>query len=709
MSDLTKLQALVEAIAALSTAVNTAINTRQAPDSLKLAGKTLQEVIDQAAAGTDLSDYTKKTDDFGAYNVTWNSTTQTLAAALTGLKGSLDAFIANKATAEDATTGTDDSKYITALSLKAATDKAIADLVDGAPTALDTLKELADALANDQDAIAAITLALDNKLGKTEQAADSALLGGSTKQEIIDAVTSDLRGPGTGGGLNLALGLARPTLDQVNLYDAATNPDSLNFSYEPADDDTLYWMLNATYNNVRGLAWNLTGLTEGQGVRIRIDGITSGGPNNNYVGFTANPAATSPTSANWSNVSQGNTYTFAFSAAAPYFMVRGDYPNYDLTNLDALIEVETSPDTWVNLFTLAGSGGTPNTDTLSSLRADLDGKLGKQEQAADSAKFDGKTYADAKADILSDIPASTALVDFTQDPYRAFVQDISWNWATIPTGVYTGEIPDLSAVWPEIPGLTGNESGVMTVWIVPSKKLPGGVEVSRKVQILGNASADGVSNVTLYHYGSYASNGGGSMRPSWGTMATQDFVNTAVAAANSELVDRFIDGGDADETLKTLRDAIDGFIAKKASSAEAIAGTDDEKYITALALKAKVDDAINALVNGAPEAYDTLKELADALADQDDALAALVTQLGQKLGKTEQAADSAKLGGKTQADLTASDVETQTGTETAKFVTPAGLKSVTDTLATSAELEEVVDSMTQALNDAIDALNNDPV
>lgn len=708
MSDLTKLQALVEAIAALSTAVNTAINTRQAPDSLKLAGKTLQEVIDQAAAGTDLSDYTKKTDDFGAYNVTWNSTTQTLAAALTGLKGSLDAFIANKATAEDATTGTDDSKYITALSLKAATDKAIADLVDGAPTALDTLKELADALANDQDAIAAITLALDNKLGKTEQAADSALLGGSTKQEIIDAVTSDLRGPGTGGGLNLALGLARPTLDQVNLYDAATNPDSLNFSYEPADDDTLYWMLNATYNNVRGLAWNLTGLTEGQGVRIRIDGITSGGPNNNYVGFTANPAATSPTSANWSNVSQGNTYTFAFSAAAPYFMVRGDYPNYDLTNLDALIEVETSPDTWVNLFTLAGSGGTPNTDTLSSLRADLDGKLGKQEQAADSAKFEGKTFAEAKTDILADVPASTALLDFSQPPYDVFVRDVGYaSYLTIGAGVYTGAIPDLSTVYPELTLDSGMESGVMTVWIIPanSNRPAGSFDVARKIEILGNASDDGVVHATYYHYTAINPGGSSVSDVAWTTVATQQFVTTAVNVLKTSLMG----GADPEETLKKLRDDLTAFIGKKASSAEAIAGTDDEKYITALALKAKVDDAINALVNGAPEAYDTLKELADALADQDDALAALVTQLGQKLGKTEQAADSAKLGGKTQADLTASDVETQTGTETAKFVTPAGLKSVTDTLATSAELEEVVDSMTQALNDAIDALNNDPV
>lgn len=54
---------------------------------------------------------------------------------------------------------TGDARYATPAAISAA----ISALVDGAPTALDTLKEIADALAADDDAIAALTLALDGK------------------------------------------------------------------------------------------------------------------------------------------------------------------------------------------------------------------------------------------------------------------------------------------------------------------------------------------------------------------------------------------------------------------------------------------------------------------------------------------------------------------------------------------------------------------
>jgi len=63
----------------------------------------------------------------------------------------------------------------------------------------------------------------------------------------------------------------------------------------------------------------------------------------------------------------------------------------------------------------------------------------------------------------------------------------------------------------------------------------------------------------------------------------------------------------------------------------------------------------------------------------------IVTKLNDKLGKEEQAADAAKLGGKSQADLTASNEETGAGTVTDKFVTPAGLGDTLDQLTTAFE------------------------
>ena len=47
-------------------------------------------------------------------------------------------------------------------------------------------------------------------------------------------------------------------------------------------------------------------------------------------------------------------------------------------------------------------------------------------------------------------------------------------------------------------------------------------------------------------------------------------------------------------------------------------------------LWAKVTGKFNALIDGAPEALDTLKEIADKLGDDDDALAGLLTQVGSK-------------------------------------------------------------------------------
>lgn len=51
-------------------------------------------------------------------------------------------------------------------------------------------------------------------------------------------------------------------------------------------------------------------------------------------------------------------------------------------------------------------------------------------------------------------------------------------------------------------------------------------------------------------------------------------------------------------------------------------------------IKDYVDEAISNLVNGAPEAYDTLKELADAITENEDVVAALNSAIGTKADKT---------------------------------------------------------------------------
>jgi len=74
---------------------------------------------------------------------------------------------------------------------------AIDGLVDGAPGALDTLKEIADQLADDEDAVAALTTALGNRvrfdaaqsLNGTQQAQAATNLGMLLATEIGDPAT----------------------------------------------------------------------------------------------------------------------------------------------------------------------------------------------------------------------------------------------------------------------------------------------------------------------------------------------------------------------------------------------------------------------------------------------------------------------------------------------------------------------------------------
>lgn len=136
--------------------------------------------------------------------------------------------------------------------------------------------------------------------------------------------------------------------------------------------------------------------------------------------------------------------------------------------------------------------------------------------------------------------------------------------------------------------------------------------------------------------------------------------------------------------LETLQNGFNDFVAAKASSAEAVAGTDDVKYLTAAGAKAAIEAAVNDLVGSAPEALNTIVELAEALQNNPDAIANLTTLVGQKLDATAQAADSALLQGSTKAQVVA---EAVTAAETALADDLAGKLDTSATAANSAQLE----------------------
>ena len=73
------------------------------------------------------------------------------------------------------------------------------------------------------------------------------------------------------------------------------------------------------------------------------------------------------------------------------------------------------------------------------------------------------------------------------------------------------------------------------------------------------------------------------------------------------------------------------FAVRFATQAEGLAGTRGDVSMPPLRVKEAIDQAVYGLLNGAPAALDTLKELADALGDSDDAIAAITASLATKL------------------------------------------------------------------------------
>ena len=313
-------------------------------------------------------------------------------------------------------------------------------------------------------------------------------------------------------------------------------------------------------------------------------------------------------------------------------------------------------------------------DALAALVAGLGEKLGKLETAADSAKFGGQTPAQFKADALVVTKGITDPLSGRVTALEALVGDAT---------EFLTAASDLGV----------NPVALATDGETPAKSLKAHLEAIN-VAVEAGVTSDAALTALI----------------------ETKLDKTGVAADSSKLSGQTlvqilasIRGGDI-QTIQAVQDNLETFISEtkasalvKATGVEAVAGVDDAKYITALALKSATDKAIADVVGGAPEASNTLKKLADALAGQADLVTALTLVVDGKLGKTEQAADSLKLNGKTQAELTASAAELTTGTEAAKFLTPAvvapRLKELGD------DMDALVTQMTGAFKAAAADIN----
>jgi len=178
MPEPTSLERLLAAIGNLGQAVSEVVVN---PNALKLEGKTLDEVITQALAGK-ASEAGTADNALLLQDKTVNDIVAMVTKTTVGLSNVQNYDIAST---QDVTTGTASDKYMTVVRTKQMVNEAVTALVNGAPTALDTLKEIADKLAEDDDTIAALLSSLDNKLDKTGIAADTSLFQGFTLAQVI--------------------------------------------------------------------------------------------------------------------------------------------------------------------------------------------------------------------------------------------------------------------------------------------------------------------------------------------------------------------------------------------------------------------------------------------------------------------------------------------------------------------------------------------
>lgn len=630
-----KLAALLQSIAAFNTALKTQLGLKlgineKAGDTSKFEGKTLAEVTADilAASGAELDALELIVTTFIARTDNPHAVTK----AQVGL-GLVDNF--GTATGAEVITGTAADKFVTPAGIAAFW----ADKVGAAPATLDTIAEIAAALQDNPDVIDQILTTLGNKLDSTGKAADTTLFDGKTLAEVIAQAQ---------GGVDLSNVVQKD--DDFAVYKVGVDTFATLFAGIQTDLDAIEALIPAKATTLEA--------TEG------LDDVK-------YITSVGVKAA---------------------AAAA----------------VDAL--VDGAPDALNTLNELAVALADQN-DAVAAIVSSLADKLGKLETAADSAKFGGKTLAQ----FIADADVATKLIT---DPLTARVAAL--ESATGGEGDFLKTTSDLGA----------NPVALTSDGVEPAKSLKvhlegveadlaAGVTATEAAATLAQAGVDAAGVADGKAVAAQAA--ADAAQADADALATSKLDVTGIAADSDKLAGLSltqilsqIRGGDV-QTIQEVQDALDAYIATapvsltKATGVEAIAGIDDAKYITALALKAKVDDAIAQLVNGAPTALDTLKELADKLAEDGDALAALVTAVDGKLGKLEQAADSLKLNGKTQAELTASEADVTAGTATDKFITPAALAPTLAAIGTGqSDLIALVDEMTTAFNAAADDIDPTP-
>jgi hypothetical protein len=461
----------------------------------------------------------------------------------------------------------------TLVSAQLYTDAAISALVNEAPTALDTLKELADALGDSDDAIAALVTTVDNN-NNARIAGDQALSGQiDSVSGLVDAAIADLQAD--------IQNQASSTAD-----DLATLEDALDAE---------------TAARVSGDS-NLEGLLEVEtSARQAADTFLSGA----ITGV----------------VSDLSSETSARQAADTFL-------SGAVTGVVADLATETSARQAADTF-LSGA--------VTGLMADLTSEAGARA-AADTF------LSGAVTGLMADLDTEVAALEAADDELVADLGFVS--------GAVTGVVADLatetSARQAADTYLSGAVTGVMAdLATETSARQAADAFVSGAVDDVVDDLADEVSDRQAAV--SFVSGAIDALSADLALEVADRLVGDSELADDLDFVSGAVTGVMADlDTEEAARAAADTFLSGAITGVVANLATESSARVagdssTLTSAQTYTDNAISDLVNGAPVALDTLKELADALADEESALNALIITVNNN--KTELEADLAFVSG----------------------------------------------------------------
>lgn len=509
------------------------------------------------------------------------------------LEGIVSGVVADLVAEEAARAAADAS---TLASAQVYTNAAISALVDQAPTALDTLKELADALGNSDDAIAALVTTVDNN-NNARIAGDQALSGHiDSVSGLVDAAIADL---------------------QTDIQSQASSvADDLTTLEDALDAETAARVSGDS--NLEGLLGVETSAREA------ADTFLSGAVTGVVADLATETSARQAADTFLSGAVTGlmadlDAEVAALEAADDELTADLGYVSGAVTGVVADLATETSA---------RGAADAALSGAITGVAADLATETSAR-QAADT--YLSGAVTGVMADLATETSARQAADAFVSGAVDDVVADLA------------EEVSDRQAAVSFVSGAIDALSGDLALEV--ADRLAGDSELADDLDFVSGA-------VT-------------------GVMADLDTEEAARAAA-----DTFLSG------------AITGVVADLATESSARVAGDASTLTSA---QTYTDNAISDLVNGAPVALDTLKELADALADEESALNALITTVDNN--KTELEADLAFVSG--AVDTLNSDLDAEVAALTADIGAEESARQAADTFISGAVTGVVADLATE--------------